>query len=63
MCEHKNTTEILLLGPGIVMCDDCGATFDAYDPYNEVELTMPLTPGQFVALLKKLLKKVVSDAI
>lgn len=62
MCEHKNTTEILLLGPGIVMCGDCGAMFDVYDPYNEGELTMPLTPGQLIALLKKLLKKLVADA-
>lgn len=62
MCEHKNTTEILLLGPGIVMCGDCGAVFDAYDPYNEVSLESPLSPGQLISLLKKLLKKVVADA-
>lgn len=61
MCEHKNTTEIILLGPGIVMCDDCGAMFDVYDPYNEELLEMPLTPGQFKELLARLMKKVVGD--
>ena len=58
MCDHKNTTEILLLGPGIVMCNDCGAIFDAYDPYNRASLEIPLTPGQFRELLVRLMEKV-----
>ena len=60
-CNHPDTTEMLIIGPGIVMCDDCSAIFDAYDPYNEESLEMPLTPGQLKTLIAKLLKKV-SDA-
>lgn len=44
-CEHLQTAEIFAL-PGIVMCEQCGALFDCFDPYNSPALTTPLTPGQ-----------------
>lgn len=49
-CEHLETDEIVEL-PGIIMCAECGALFDVYDPDNIPALTKPLTAEELNIIL------------